>query len=70
MAAIQTVRGSGVGRMVLDALMQAARARGDRAVRLHAQTSAQGFYARAGFAPAGPVFEEAGIAHVEMARAL
>ena len=70
MAAIQAVRGSGVGRAVLDALMQAARARGDREVRLHAQTSAQGFYARAGFVPIGAVFEEAGIAHVEMARAL
>jgi YbgC/YbaW family acyl-CoA thioester hydrolase len=70
MAAIQAVRGSGVGRAVLDALMHAARARGDREVRLHAQTSAQGFYARAGFVPIGAVFEEAGIAHVEMARAL
>jgi len=70
MAAIQTLRGSGVGRAVLDALMQAATARGDREVRLHAQTSAQGFYARAGFVPVGAVFEEAGIAHIEMARSL
>ena len=70
MAAIQAVRGSGVGRRVLDALMDAARARGDREVLLHAQTSAQGFYARAGFVPAGPVFDEAGIAHIEMTRAL
>ena len=70
MAALQAVRGSGVGRAVLDALMQAAQARGDREVRLHAQTSAQGFYARAGFVPIGAVFEEAGIAHVEMARKL
>ena len=70
MASIQTVRGGGVGRLVLDALMDSARARGDREVLLHAQTSAQGFYARVGFVPAGPVFEEAGIAHVEMTRAL
>ena len=70
MAAIQALRGSGVGRAVLDALMQAAAARGDREVRLHAQTSAQGFYARAGFVAAGAVFEEAGIAHIEMARPL
>jgi YbgC/YbaW family acyl-CoA thioester hydrolase len=70
MAALQTVRGSGVGRAVLNALMQAARDRGDREVRLHAQVSAQGFYSRAGFAPIGAVFEEAGIAHIEMARAL
>lgn len=70
MASIQAVRGSGVGRRVLDVLTDAARARGDRAVLLHAQTSAQGFYARAGFEPSGPVFEEAGIAHIEMTRAL
>ena len=70
MAALQAVRGSGVGRQVLDALMQAARARGDGSVRLHAQTSAQAFYARAGFVPAGPVFDEAGIAHIEMTRVL
>ena len=68
MAAVQTVRGSGVGRAVLEALMQAARARGDTEVRLHAQTSAQAFYARAGFAPCGPVFEEAGLPHIEMSR--
>ncbi len=70
MAAIQAVRGGGVGRAVLDALMQAARERGDREVRLHAQVGAQGFYSRAGFTPTGPVFDEAGIAHIEMARAL
>ncbi len=70
MASIQAVRGSGVGRKVLDALMQAAKLRGDREVLLHAQTSARAFYARAGFVPTGPVFDEAGIAHIEMTRAL
>ena len=70
MAASQTVRGSGLGRAVLDALMQAARERGDSEAVLNAQTSASAFYARAGFTPRGPVFDEAGIAHVEMTRAL
>ena len=70
MASVQTMRGSGVGRRVLDALMQAARERGDTEVMLHAQTSASAFYARAGFTARGPVFDEAGIAHVEMTRAL
>ena len=68
MAAVQAVRGSGVGRAVLEALMQAARARGDNEVRLHAQTSAQAFYTRAGFTRCGPVFEEAGLPHIEMSR--
>jgi len=50
--------------------MRAAKARGDTEVRLHAQTSAQAFYSRAGFTAAGPVFDEVGIEHVEMSRSL
>jgi predicted GNAT family N-acyltransferase len=59
-------RGQGWGRHVLLGLMAVARARGDRRVVLHAQISAQGFYARQGFIAQGEVFEEAGIAHIEM----
>ncbi|TXH63908.1 MAG: YbgC/FadM family acyl-CoA thioesterase [Burkholderiaceae bacterium] len=70
MAVGQAVRGGGVGRAVLDALMQAARTRGDREVLLHAQTSAAPFYAKAGFVPRGAEFEEAGIPHLEMVRML
>ena len=70
MAVLPAMRGSRIGRAVLDALMQAARARGDREAILHAQTSAAAFYGRAGFVARGPQFDEAGIAHVEMVRAL
>jgi YbgC/YbaW family acyl-CoA thioester hydrolase len=70
MAVSQSLRGSGVGRQVLEALMKAARARGDREAVLHAQTSAAPFYLRTGFVPRGPEFEEAGIAHIEMVRGL
>jgi len=70
MAVLAAMRGSRVGRAVLDALMQAARERGDREALLHAQMSAAPFYSRAGFNTRGPVFEEAGIPHVEMVRAL
>ncbi len=69
MACVKAMRGSGVGRMVLAALMQSAKARGDHEVVLSAQTSAIGFYERAGFRQVGEVFEAAGIAHVDMARA-
>jgi predicted GNAT family N-acyltransferase len=51
-------------------LLQAARLRGDREALLHAQCSAAPFYARAGFVERGPVFEEAGIPHIEMVRTL
>lgn len=70
MAVHQAVRGSGVGRSVLDALVDAARARGDTEALLHAQTSAMAFYARAGFSSRGDVFDEAGIPHIEMSRRL
>ena len=70
MAVKKPMRGSDLGARVLHALMDAACARGDRQVVLHAQCSAEGFYKRAGFAPHGAVFEEAGIAHIEMVREL
>ena len=70
MAVHHILRGSQLGRQVLEALMDAARARGDREVVLHAQRSAEGFYRRLGFAQRGEPFVEAGIDHVEMVKAL
>ncbi len=66
MAVAREWRGQGLGRQVLHALMQAALDRGDHRVILHAQTSARGFYERAGFQPHGALFAEAGIEHIEM----
>jgi predicted GNAT family N-acyltransferase len=60
-------RGRGVGRAMLDLLIGLARQRGDARVVLNAQTQAMSFYARAGFVPSGPEFDEAGIPHREMA---
>ncbi len=70
MATHAGVRGAGVGMQVLQALMQAARARGDREVVLMAQVSAIPFYLRAGYVSHGEEFVEAGVAHQEMRRAL
>ncbi|MFY7866959.1 YbgC/FadM family acyl-CoA thioesterase [Roseateles sp.] len=70
MAVLRSMRGGRIGREVLESLMQAARQQGFREVLLHAQISAAGFYARAGFVQRGPVFEEAGIGHVEMVKVL
>jgi YbgC/YbaW family acyl-CoA thioester hydrolase len=70
MAVLAPMRGGHIGRAVLDALLQHARERGDREALLHAQFGAAPFYSRAGFIARGPVFEEAGIPHVEMVRAL
>ncbi|WPB59244.1 GNAT family N-acetyltransferase [Xylophilus sp. GOD-11R] len=68
MAVRRDRRGQGLGALVLDALLHAAIHRGDAGVLLHAQCSAQGFYAGRGFEPRGDVFDEAGIAHIEMIR--
>ena len=70
MAVLQAMRGADIGRALLDALIDCARQRGDHEVMLHAQMSAAGFYTRAGFTMRGSPFDEAGIAHVEMVRAL
>jgi len=68
MAVLKQWRGQGVGALVLQALVEHARHRGHASVRLNAQTTAAGFYRRFGFAPVGPEFVEAGIAHVPMQR--
>lgn len=66
LAVKRVLRGGSLGRQVLQALTNAARARGDREVLLHAQSSAIGFYDRLGWQRRGEVFEEAGIPHQEM----
>jgi YbgC/YbaW family acyl-CoA thioester hydrolase len=66
MAVKRVMRGAGVGREVLFALMDAARKRGEHEVVLHAQRSAETFYARLGYTVNGEPFEEAGIPHIEM----
>jgi YbgC/YbaW family acyl-CoA thioester hydrolase len=70
MAVNRVLRGASLGRELLNALVAEAEKRGDAEVLLHAQRSAEGFYVRLDFAPRGEPFEEAGIAHIEMARAL
>ena len=70
MAVVRAMRGSGLGGQLLNALVDIAKARGDKEVLLHAQTSAQAFYAREGFVPVGEPFDEVGIAHIEMRKVL
>jgi YbgC/YbaW family acyl-CoA thioester hydrolase len=70
MAVARVLRGAGLGAQVLHALEQHARTRGDIELLLHAQQSAQGFYAKRGYALRGDTFTEAGIAHIEMFKTL
>ena len=68
MAVIASMRGGGVGRMILHALIESGRTRGAARVGLSAQTSALSFYLRAGFSEQGEVYEDAKIPHIEMTR--
>ena len=70
MAVLREWRGKGVGSALLTLLLRMAQESGHSTVRLHAQTHAQGFYARHGFAVEGSEFMEAGIPHVMMTRLL
>ena len=70
MAVHRALRGAQIGQGILQALVGAARQRGDAKVVLHAQRSAENFYQRLGFAARGAPFDEAGITHMEMFRAL
>jgi YbgC/YbaW family acyl-CoA thioester hydrolase len=70
MAVHQVLRGCGIGEQVLRALCAQAQSRGDRAIELHAQRTAMRFYARLGFQAQGEPYEEAGIPHITMTRAL
>ena len=70
MAVLADWRGRGVGDALLTRLVAAARERGHARVILNAQVRAMPFYARHGFAAEGEPFDEAGIAHQVMTRAL
>jgi predicted GNAT family N-acyltransferase len=63
-------RGRGVGSAILSRLVDIASNAGFERVVLNARTDAEAFYARRGFAAAGPEFTEAGIRHLRMERAL
>jgi predicted GNAT family N-acyltransferase len=68
MAVLADWRGKGVGRALLERLLEEAAGLGMRRLALHAQTQAAGFYRRFGFVEEGPEFMEAGIPHRTMVR--
>ena len=70
MAVVAERRRAGVGRRLLAFLVERARQGGFKRAVLDAQLHAEGFYLKQGFMPVGGVFEEAGIMHRRMERAL
>jgi predicted GNAT family N-acyltransferase len=70
MAVLKAWRGCGAGGAILQRLIPAARARGDREVILSAQKHAIAFYRKHGFVEEGGEYDDAGIPHQAMRKAL
>jgi predicted GNAT family N-acyltransferase len=70
MAVLVSNRRGKVGSKILSHLEDEARRRGLTGVVLHAQVYAHGFYKTLGYEDASPIFDEAGIPHVEMRKRL
>ncbi|NND36739.1 MAG: GNAT family N-acetyltransferase [Rhodobacteraceae bacterium] len=66
MAVLADFRGLGVGRAILDALIEIGVADGASRLFLSAQCHAIPFYEKAGFVAQGQVYDEAGIDHRRM----
>ena len=68
---LQEARGTGLGAAIINACLDVARAQaGVTRAKLGAQTHALSFYEKLGFAAFGPVYDDAGIPHRDMERAL
>jgi predicted GNAT family N-acyltransferase len=70
MAVLPECRGRGIGSRILESLVGKARERGETQVALSAQVHAVEFYKAHGFQPVGEIYEEAGIPHRKMRRAI
>ena len=70
MAVSQSLRGKGIGKQVLIALLEHARQDGHKELVLHAQTHAVPFYEQQGFIVEGEEFIEADMPHRLMRRRL
>jgi len=69
-AVLPQYRGTGAGVAIMQRLVHLASERGFTEVYLNAQTYARGFYERLGFRADGPEFDEVGIPHQRMRRAV
>jgi predicted GNAT family N-acyltransferase len=70
MAVLAALRRRGVGTRILAALEAEARRQKLEGIVLHAQFHARDFYLGAGYVDSGPIFQEAGMTHVQMRKLL
>lgn len=66
MAVLAKFRGKGIGKQILQKLVDLAASQGVLEIILHSQVSAIPFYGKLGFQAQGGVYEEAGIPHRNM----
>lgn len=66
MAVLQTFRRQGIGRQLLNTLLELCKSQGVAQLELHAQLLAIPFYEQFGFIARGEMYYEAGIAHRDM----
>lgn len=64
------LRGTGLGRSLVQAAEQVARGRGFDCVEISARTSATGFYEKLGYHAGGAEFREVGLPHITLTRSL
>ncbi|WP_411966744.1 GNAT family N-acetyltransferase [Haloferax sp. YSSS75] len=69
-AVLESARGEGWGKRLMETLEAEAREREFGTLVLHAQTSAEGFYHGLDYETTSDVFDEAGIPHVKMEKSL
>jgi predicted GNAT family N-acyltransferase len=70
MAVLESHRRKGIGDKILAVLESEARRLGMDGILLHAQLHAREFYLKNGYQDASPIFEEAGMPHMEMRKRL
>ncbi|MBX9774212.1 MAG: GNAT family N-acetyltransferase [Xanthobacteraceae bacterium] len=70
MAVLAAARKAGIGARLMERAHEVARSIRVKEITLHAQLTAREFYARLGYREEGDIFEEAGIAHVSMRKAI
>lgn len=70
LAVLAAARGTGLGAALVGAVERAGRELGAKECELHAQVQALGFYERLGYRAEGPVYDDAGIPHRTMTKAL
>ncbi|PHJ67555.1 acetyltransferase [Nostoc linckia z18] len=70
LAVLSTARGQGIGKKIMENALSFIASKNIREVVIHSQEYIKSFYQKLGFVEEGEIFEEAGIAHIKMRKAL